>query len=154
MFEIFSFQQSLKSITQIPITFLNQEISYNKKNPKFSQEIIEVDQNYLKNSSTSNLEIVSLMPEELPLWILYDFQQNKVRLWGKFPEDFDDPEIKINLFDSKTRLFSPNIIISLKPIENDEDQSYFLHFMIIGLVLIVFLVLVIKLFVKGTPKNT
>jgi len=56
---VFSFIQNIIPIDEIPIKTLLNEIEYNKKNPEFSQEIIEIDKNYLKNTSIKNIELVS-----------------------------------------------------------------------------------------------
>lgn len=132
---------------------ISQEIQYDRKNPEFSKEIVEVDQNYLKTTSVNNFELVSQDQDSLPLWILHDFQQNRVRLWGKFPENFDQTQIQLNLFDKKTRLFSENIYIQMKVLERDDNSQYFLRYTVIGVICFVVGVFIIKLFVKKTPKQ-
>lgn len=150
--QIFSFTQNLLPISQIPIKVINYEIQVVKSNQEFSQEVLEIDQNYLKSTSISNLDLVT-QDDSLPVWILHDFQQNKVRLWGKFPSDFRDSTFEINLFDKKTRLFSKDVNITLKALDTSlEGSNYFLHFIFIGITVMIIFVVLVKLFIRS-PKH-
>lgn len=74
-------------------------------------------------------------------------------MWGKFPLDFDDKSLKINIFDKKTRLFSKDVIILLKVLLNkNENSNYFLNFILVGIILLIIIIVLLKLFVKNRPK--
>lgn len=144
--------QQFKVADEIPVKQLKQEILFdNKTEPQFYIKFAEFEENYMKNSDSRNF-VINYTSNNLPDWMIIEFNDNGIYLKGLVPEDYlEDIAFEFYITDSQTLLASK--LIELKTFFNSAFSNTIKPKIIVFFIFMVFCIFILFYFLFKVTKN-
>ncbi len=146
--ETIDFKQNFTIPSEIPLTTLDMIIKHDTKMDKdFRNDVLQINDNYLKNSSMANLEVVKY-DENFPDWIHFHFTNNTLQFWGTIDSVTENKNVVFYIRDNLTKLNSKMLTIWITgnnlPGKNSKNMLLLILIMFLFVVVVLGILLVLK----------